>query len=107
MRIQSVWLTPRRLANVGLSGNADAILIQRLCSWAYLPNNGVAATACVLDSGVGDDQITNLIEQIDEVLLPEVSRAERNLHFTVVRSHAIGDFVPHPGGGMRRASLNE
>jgi hypothetical protein len=61
----------------------------------YLQNNGVAATLCILDSGVGDEQITELIEQIDEVLLPEASRAEGNLHFTVVRGHAIGDFVPH------------
>ena len=61
----------------------------------YLSNNGVAATLCVLDSGVGDDQITDIIEQIDEVLLPEASRADGNLHFTVVRGHAIGDFVPH------------
>lgn len=61
----------------------------------YLPNGGVAATLCVLDNAVGDDQITNVIEQIDEVLLPEVSRAECNLHFTVVRGQAIGDFVPH------------
>jgi hypothetical protein len=56
---------------------------------------GVAATLCILDSGVGDDQITGIIEQIDEVLLPEASRAEGNLHFTVVRGQAIGDFVPH------------
>jgi hypothetical protein len=61
----------------------------------YLPNNGVAATLCVLGDGVGDDQLTDMIEQIDEVLLPEVSRAEGNLHFTVVRGHAVGDFVPH------------
>jgi hypothetical protein len=61
----------------------------------YLPNGGVAATLCVLDGGVPDDQIAQIIEQIDEVLLPEVSRAEGNLHFTVVRGHAIGDFVPH------------
>lgn len=64
----------------------------------YLANNGVAATLCVLDGGVGDEQITDLIEQIDQVLLPEVSRAEGNLHFTVVRGHAVGDFVPHAAG---------
>lgn len=64
----------------------------------YLHNNGVAATLCVLDVGVGDEQITEIIEQIDEVLLPEVSRAEGNLHFTVVRGQAIGDFVPHVPG---------
>lgn len=64
----------------------------------YLPNHGVAATLCVLDGGIGDDQITGMIEQIDEVLLPEVSRAEGNLHFTVVRGQAVGDFVPHVAG---------
>lgn len=64
----------------------------------YLPNHGVAATLCVLDGSIGDDQITAMIEQIDEVLLPEVSRAEGNLHFTVVRGHVVGDFVPHVAG---------
>ncbi|MGH7135216.1 MAG: hypothetical protein ACREHD_05710 [Pirellulales bacterium] len=67
----------------------------------YLASNGVAATLCVLDNAVGDEQITPLIEQIDEVLLPEVSRAEGNLHFTVVRGHAIGDFVPHSSAEVR------
>ncbi|HEX7376240.1 MAG TPA: hypothetical protein VF278_03965 [Pirellulales bacterium] len=69
----------------------------------YLPNGGVAATLCILDQAIGDDQITAVIEQIDEVLLPEVSRAEGNLHFTVVRGQAVGDFVPHvpADGGMR------
>lgn len=31
-------------------------------------------------------------------MLPEISRAEGNLHFTVVRGHALGDFVPHVAG---------
>lgn len=62
-------------------------------------DGGVAATLCILDDGVGDDQITAIIEQIDEVLLPEASRAEGNLHFAVVRGHAVGDFVPHMHGG--------
>lgn len=39
--------------------------------------------------------LLGVIKQIDEVLLPEVSRAEGKLHFTVVRGHAIGDLVPH------------
>ncbi|MGH7135766.1 MAG: hypothetical protein ACREHD_08505 [Pirellulales bacterium] len=29
---------------------------------------------------------------------PEVSRAEGNLHFTVVRGGVLGDFVPHTAG---------
>lgn len=65
----------------------------------YLHNNGVAATLCVLDSRIADDQIAGIIEHIDEVLLPEVSRAEGNLHFSVVRGNAVGDFVPHANGG--------
>ena len=64
----------------------------------YLANNGVAATLCMLHGGVGDEQITEIIERIDEVLLPEVSRAEGNLHFTVVGGHPVGDFVPHVAG---------
>ena len=61
----------------------------------YLYDNGVAATLCVLERGIADDQIGAIIEHIDEALLPEASRAEGNLHFTVVRGEAIGDFVPH------------
>lgn len=69
----------------------------------YLPNGGVAATLSILDHAIGDDQISAVIEQIDEALLPEVSRSEGNLHFTVVRGHAVGDFVPHvpTDGGTR------
>lgn len=61
----------------------------------YLHNNGVAATLCVLESRIADDQIAGIIEHIDEVLLPEASREEGNLHFSVVRGQTIGDFVPH------------
>ena len=66
----------------------------------YLRDGSVAGTLFLFDDGGIDDQVVpDLLQHIDEVLLPDVSLDEHNLAFTVVRGRVIGDFKPEQDGG--------
>ena len=59
----------------------------------YLADGRVAGTLCVFDdSGIDENQVPDLLQQIDETLLPDVSFRDRNLSFTVVSGCVIGNF---------------
>jgi len=59
----------------------------------YLADGRVAGTLCVFeDSGVANDDIPDLLHEIDEALLPDVSIKDRNLSFTVVAGRVVGNF---------------
>ena len=59
----------------------------------YLADSRVAGTLCVFDtSGIGDDEIPDVLQQIDESLLPDVSFKDRNLSFAVVAGRVVGNF---------------
>ena len=61
----------------------------------YLRDGSVAATVFLFeDGGITDDLIPDVLQYIDEMLLPEVSLDEHNLSFTVVRGRVLGDFRP-------------
>jgi hypothetical protein len=61
----------------------------------YLADHSVAATLIFLtESNIGDDQVSSIIEDIDALLLPDVSKEQGNLVFTVIRGEVIGSFVP-------------
>lgn len=61
----------------------------------YLPNGRVAGTLILLSaSRIRDDEVPELLKQIDERLLPDVSIEEGNLAFTVVRGSVTGSYVP-------------
>jgi len=54
------------------------------------------------DGGITDDWVPELLQYLDEALLPEVSLDEHNLSFTVVQGRVLGDFRPEQDavGGM-------
>jgi hypothetical protein len=61
----------------------------------YLPSGSVAGTVIIFDqSKISDANVADLLQTIDEVLLPEVSIEHHKVSFTVVRGHVIGDFAP-------------
>ncbi len=69
----------------------------------YLVDHRVAGTLIVWDNAITDQDAPNLLEAIDEMLLPEVSRHEGNLSFTVVRGQVIGNFAPTGDGHVDSA----
>lgn len=61
----------------------------------YLASGRVDGTLIVFENqGIGEAQIPGILSRIDEMLLPDVSVAERNLSFTVVVGRVLGTFLP-------------
>lgn len=64
----------------------------------YLADGRVAGTLCVFDdSGISESQIPEVLQEIDEVLLPDVSFKDRKLSFTVVLGRVAGSFEANEG----------
>ena len=65
----------------------------------YLRDGSVSGTIFLFeDGGIQDHMIHDLLQYIDEALLPEVSLDEHNLAFTVVRGQVVGDFQAEKDG---------
>jgi hypothetical protein len=63
----------------------------------YLGNHRVVGTLIILDERVfPESKLPELLKEIDEKLLPDVSMEEGQLSFTVVAGHVVGTFFPHP-----------
>lgn len=59
----------------------------------YLTDGTVAGTVSIFhDSGISEKDVNDVLVFIDEVLLPEVSIAEGNIHFTVIIGQVLGNF---------------
>lgn len=43
-----------------------------------------------------EQQVPEILKSIDEILLPDVSIADGNLSFTVIKGEVIGNFRPEP-----------
>ena len=73
----------------------------------YLPTGKVNGTLILFDQAdLPEENISQILSQIDELLLPEVSVGEGNLTFTVVTGRILGAYTPNaevPGTG-RKAS---
>jgi hypothetical protein len=66
----------------------------------YLRDGSVAGTLFLFDDGgIADDGVADLLQYIDQVLLPDVSLDEHSLSFTVVRGRVLGDFKPEQAAG--------
>ena len=62
----------------------------------YLPHGKVAGTVIIFEqSHIFEASVPDLLQTIDEVLLPDVSIANDQVSFTVVRGHIVGSFAPH------------
>jgi hypothetical protein len=60
----------------------------------YLPSGKVSGTVVILgDALAAEEQVSQLLEMLDDELLPDVSVAAGNVSFTVVRGTVIGSFV--------------
>lgn len=60
----------------------------------YLTDGRATGTLILLGaSKVADHEVADLLKQIDETLLPDVSFEEGNLSFTVVRGTLTGSYV--------------
>jgi len=63
----------------------------------YLGDHRVVGTLIILDERVfPESKVPELLKEIDEKLLPDVSMEEGQLSFTVVSGHIVGTFFPHP-----------
>jgi hypothetical protein len=63
----------------------------------YLGGHRVVGTLIVLDTGViPESKVPEVLREIDERLLPDVSIEDGKLSFTVVAGHVVGTFFPHP-----------
>jgi len=61
----------------------------------YLRDGSVAATVFLFEDGeITEDRVPELLQYLDEALLPEVSLDEHNLSLTVVQGRVLGDFRP-------------
>jgi hypothetical protein len=59
----------------------------------YLPNGTVQATLLVFEgSGIDEPEIPDLLNHIDEILLPEVQLDHKNLTFTVSVGRVLGAY---------------
>jgi hypothetical protein len=59
----------------------------------YLPDGNVTGTVFLFhDARISDEKVPELLKEIDEDLLPEVSVEHGNLNFTVIRGQVIGTF---------------
>jgi hypothetical protein len=60
----------------------------------YLPDGNVQGTLILLvDEYAEADKTSALLEQFDQMLLPEVSAEENNLSFFVVKGEPVGQFT--------------
>jgi len=63
----------------------------------YLGDQRVVGTLILLDERVfPESKVPELLKEIDERLLPDVSIEDGKLSFTVVAGHIVGTFFPHP-----------
>jgi hypothetical protein len=63
----------------------------------YLGDHRVVGTLIILDERIfPESKVPELLKEIDEKLLPDVSMEEGQLSFTVVSGHVVGTFFPHP-----------
>jgi hypothetical protein len=62
----------------------------------YLASGNVAGTLILFENGgILDSEVPDILNYIDEVLLPEVNIEHHRVAFSVVRGRVIGDFAPH------------
>ncbi len=62
----------------------------------YLPSGNVAGTLIVFEgAGLANVEIHELLRQVDEMLLPEISVEHHKVTFTAVRGSIVGDFTPN------------
>jgi len=61
----------------------------------YLPAGKVDATLVIIEGGgIDERQVPELLQQIDERLLPDVNLKDHSLSFTVVIGRVLGAFLP-------------
>ena len=61
----------------------------------YLDDGTVSGTVILLEEKLADEEVVlNLLNAIDDILLPTVSMEEANLAFTVISGKVVGTFVP-------------
>jgi len=61
----------------------------------YLADGTVSGTMILLDEKLaGEESVLNILNAIDDILLPGVSMEENNLAFTIVVGKVVGTFVP-------------
>ncbi len=62
----------------------------------YLASGNIAGTLILLDGGgYTEAAVAELLQKIDEVLLPEVAIDHRQVSFTAVTGRVVGHFEPH------------
>jgi hypothetical protein len=71
--------------------------IDLACFEVHYGNGQVTGSLLVLDSKVSEEEVCELVEEFDELYLPDVSLDQGNLIFTVVRGVVVGT-LEHPKG---------
>ena len=62
----------------------------------YLPDGTVAGTVILLKgSGLGTDQVPDLLAELDQEWLPGVDLGSGHLNFTVIFGEVLGNYEPN------------
>ncbi|HEX3999019.1 MAG TPA: hypothetical protein VHX65_10745 [Pirellulales bacterium] len=62
----------------------------------YTATGNIAGTLILLEhGGISEAMVPDLLQEIDEVLLPEVTIDHRKVSFTAVIGRVVGHFAPH------------
>lgn len=70
----------------------------------FRPNGMADGTLILFDeSRASEEQVAELLSQIDERMLPDVSVEKKSLAFTVVVGRVLGAFVPHGSAAAKVA----
>lgn len=65
----------------------------------HLPDGTVAGTVILLkDTGLGSDQVPDLLAELDRDWLPGVDLGGGNLNFTVIIGEVLGNYEPNVSG---------
>jgi len=92
--LQRVLRTPHSERFLLLSGSKEIAALDL----HYLPAGKVDATVVVIEGGgVTEQQVPELLQQIDDRLLPDVNLKDHSLSFTVVIGRVLGAFLPDRG----------
>ena len=69
----------------------------------YLASGNIAGTLIIFETASFSEQmVPEILQFIDETLLPEVSIDHHNVAFTAVRGHIVGDFTPQRASGIEQ-----
>ena len=95
-------MTPLRWTHTLRTPHSERLLASRdgkdvaAADLHYLPDGTVAGTVILLKgSGLGTDQVPDLLAELDQEWLPGVDLGSGQLNFTVILGEVLGNYEPN------------